>query len=81
MKVYKLISPEQNGRHLAADMFMCIYVNENFVFWLNFHRIVLLRVHFTKKNRTGLDNGLAPNGRQAIIWTNADLTYWHIYVV
>ena len=27
----------------------------------------------------GLDNGLAPNRRQAIIWANADPIYWHIY--
>ena len=27
----------------------------------------------------GLDNGLAPNRRQAIIWTNADLIHWCIY--
>ena len=27
----------------------------------------------------GLDNGLAPNRRQAIIWTNADPIHWRIY--
>ena len=27
----------------------------------------------------GLDNGLASNRRQAIIWTNYDLDYWRIY--
>ena len=27
----------------------------------------------------GLDNGLAPNRRQAIIWANADPIYFHIY--
>ena len=26
-----------------------------------------------------LDNGLAPNRRQAIIWTNADPIHWRIY--
>ena len=26
-----------------------------------------------------LDNGLAPNRRQAIIWTNGDLIHWRIY--
>ena len=26
----------------------------------------------------GLDNGLAPNRWQAIIWTNADPIYWRI---
>ena len=28
----------------------------------------------------GSDNGLAPNRRQAIIWTNDGLIYWNIYV-
>ena len=27
----------------------------------------------------GLDNGLAPYRRQAIIWTNADPIHWRIY--
>ena len=27
----------------------------------------------------GLDSGLAPNRRQAIIWTNADQVHWRIY--
>ena len=26
----KLISPEQNGRHLADNIFRCIFVNANF---------------------------------------------------
>ena len=28
----------------------------------------------------GLDNGLASNRRQAIIWTNDGIVYWHMYV-
>ena len=28
----------------------------------------------------GFDNGLTPNRRQAIIWTNADPIHWRIYV-
>ena len=28
---------------------------------------------------TGLDNGLAPNRRQAIIWTNTESIHWRIY--
>ena len=28
----------------------------------------------------GLDNGLAPNRRQAVIWTNADPIHWRIYL-
>ena len=29
----------------------------------------------------GSDNGLAPNKRQDIIWTNADPIHWSIYAV
>ena len=32
-----------------------------------------------QQTSTGLDNGLAPNRRQAIIWTNADPINWCIY--
>ena len=32
-----------------------------------------------KWSSIGLDNSLAPNRRQAIIWTNADLIHWRIY--
>ena len=35
-------------------------------------------VQLTKPN-IGLDNGLAPNKRQAIIWTNANPIHWRIY--
>ena len=28
----------------------------------------------------GSDNGLAPNRWQAIIWTNADLIHWRLYM-
>ena len=31
------------------------------------------------KPSIGLDNGSAPNRRQAIIWTNADPIQWRIY--
>ena len=27
----------------------------------------------------GLDNGVAPHRRQAIIWTNSDTVHWRIY--
>ena len=35
-------------------------------------------VHLTKVN-IGLDNGLAPNNRQAIVWTKHVLAHWRIY--
>ena len=65
---------------LADDIFKCIFLNEN----------DRLRIHISLKfiprnpidNNPwgmGLDNGLAPNRRQAIIWTNADPNHWRIY--
>ena len=33
-----------------------------------------------QKASIGLDNGLTPNRRQAIIWTDADYSHWRIYV-
>ena len=32
-----------------------------------------------QSSSTGLDNGLVPARRQAIIWTNGDPIHWHIY--
>ena len=44
-------------------------------FRLRFHWSLFLRFELT----IGLDNGFAPNRRQAIIWTNADQIHWYIY--
>ena len=45
----------------------------------------LIEVCFQASNwkypSTGLDNGLAPNRRQAIIWSYADLNHWRIYAL
>ena len=75
---YKLIAPEQNGRHLADDNCRCIYVNENYVFRLRLNWILFLKVQLTIAHIV-LDNGLAPSRRQAIIWTNAHQIHWRIY--
>ena len=67
------LSPGQNGRLFADDISICIFVNETFVFWSWFLRVQLaITQHW-------LDNGLTPNRREAIIWTNADQTHWRIY--
>ena len=39
---------------------------------------MFLRVQLTITS-IGLDNGLALNRQQAIIWTNADTIHWRIY--
>ena len=59
------------------DIFRFSWMN-SFVFWLKFHWSLFLRVQLTISS-FGLDNGLAPNRRQAIIWTNADPIHWRIY--
>ena len=74
-----LISLGQNGCHCADDIFKCILMNNNFVFWFQFHLSLFLRVQLTTIDSIGSGNGLAPNSWQAIIWSNADLVHWHIY--
>ena len=45
--------------------------------------LIKISLKFARKgqidNNIGLDNGLAPNRRQVIIWTNADPIHWRIY--
>ena len=54
------------------------YFQMNFREWtfLDFDNISL---KFVLKGPIGLDNGLVPYKRQAIIWTNADPIHWRIY--
>ena len=52
---------------------------KSFVFWSQFHWSLFLRVQLTITS-IDLDNGLALYRQQAIIWTNADLIYWRIYI-
>ena len=61
---------------MADGIFKCIFLNENLNFkwyfiemcslWSNSQYVII-----------GSDNGLAPDRRQAIIWTNDGLVYWH----
>ena len=57
---------------IVSDAFLWMKM---FVFWLKFHWSVFLRGQL-KKNSIGLDKDLAPNRRQAFIWTNGDPTHW-----
>ena len=52
---------------------------KNCVFWLKFRWRLFLRVQMTTIQHSGLGNGLAPNRRQAIIWTNVDPIHRSIY--
>ena len=51
--------PRQNGRHFADDIFRCIFVNEMFC--------ILIKISLKIVIKGPIDNGLAPNKRQAII--------------
>ena len=51
-------------------------MNEKFRIFI---KISLKFVSKCPTDKIGLDNGLAPNRRQAIIWTNADIIHWRIY--
>ena len=64
--------PGQNSRHFAADTFKCILLNENVC--------ILIRIapKFAPEGPNS-GNGLAPNWRQAITWTNAYPDHWRIY--
>ena len=71
------LRPTQNGCHYADDTFKCIFLNENFKFKWNFINICSLWSNW-QYGSIGSDNGLAPNRRQAIIWTNVGMFYWRI---
>ena len=51
---------------------------KSFLLWLQIHLCLFLRFQLTK-NSVSLDNGLAPNRWQAIIWTNPVPIHCRIY--
>ena len=67
----------QNGCHFADLIFRCIIVNKKF------YILIKISLKFVPKSLIdkshGLDNGLALNKWQAIIWTNADSIPCRIY--
>ena len=48
-------------------------------FWLKFSLNFCSYVSNWQYPSMGLDNGLVPNKRQAIVWANADPIHWRIY--
>ena len=69
--IINTLRPRQNGRHFADDIFKCIFLKENI--WIP----IKISLKFVPKGSInnipaciGLDNGLVPSRRQAIIWTN-----------
>ena len=71
--------PGQNGRHFPDDIFKCIFLNEKFCILITISLKFVHNCSIDNKPSIALDNGLAPNRRQAIIWPDTDLIHWHIY--
>ena len=69
----------QNGRHFAADLLRYIFENEKFCILMKISLKFVPMVPIDNKLALGLDNGLAPTKRQAIISTSTDPIYWRIY--
>ena len=74
-----LISPGQHGRHFAYNIFRCIFVNEKSYILIKISLKFFPKFPNWQWPSISLDNGLAPNRRQAIIWTNANPIHWSIY--
>ena len=51
---------------------------KSLIFWLKFHWSLFIKSHWQKPS-SGVDNGLVPKKRQAIIWTYADSIHRRIY--
>ena len=71
--------PGQNGHHFADDIFQ-MYFREWKRLYFESISIWVCSLESDKHYLSiGLDNGLAPNRRQTIIWTNADPIHWRIH--
>ena len=71
----------QNGCHSVDDIFRCIFVNEQFVIVkkIRFHCSLSLTSSWQYRS-ISINNGFMPNRWQAIIWTNAGMIHWRIFV-
>ena len=71
--------PGKNGRRVANNIFRCIFVNEIICILIDISLKFVPKGPIWWLPSIGLDNGLVPNKRQAIMWTNADPIHWRIY--
>ena len=71
--------PGQNGHHFANNIFWCIYMNEKFCVLTKISLKFVPEGPIDNKPSIGLDNGLATNRWQAIIYPNVDPVHWCIY--
>ena len=65
----------RDGRHFPDDIFRYTYLNEKE--FKNVLEVYSLKSDWPKSN-FGSDDGLAPNRRQVIIWTNGVIVYWRM---
>ena len=72
------LRPRQNGCHFAEGIFKCISLNENFRIWNKISLKYVPKGEIENMATFLSDNGLAPNRRQAIIWSNVGMLYWCI---
>ena len=61
------------------DFIRCISVNEKFWIFIAISSKHVPKGQIQQNPNIGLDNGLAPNRWQTIIWTNASPIHWRIY--
>ena len=71
--------PGQNGCHFADNIFRCIFINKKFCILIKISLSFVPKGPNWQYTSIGLDNGIAPNRQQAIIWTNAHPIHWCIY--
>ena len=77
--VFKTLWPRQDGRRFCRRHFQLHFIQWKCLnFKWNFIEICSLGYRWQFCSIVS-DNGLAPNRRQAIIWSNADPIHWHIY--
>ena len=61
------------------DILKRIFFNENIRISIKFSLKFVPKLSNSRYPSIGLDNGLAPNRRQSITWTNTDPVQRHIY--
>ena len=64
---------------ILQTTFPSAFSHVKFVFWFKFHWDLFPRIQLIIPNNIS-DNGLVPNGWQAIIWTIYGLAHWRICV-
>ena len=68
----------QNGHYFEDDIFKQILLNANGWILIGISLNFVPKDPIDNKQALSLDNGLAPNRRQAIIWANANPIIWCI---